>query len=296
MIRMKQKSEFASNTLQQLLHDAVTKLSEAEIDTPTLNAEVMLSRAMKCSRTDLLVHQILQVPYNSKKKFEKWVYRRSKREPLAYIIGEREFYSINFEVTPDVLIPRQETEILVEVAIQYLKILCNPIIADIGVGSGAIAVSVAKNVPDCIVYGTDISDEALDVSRRNADSAGVGGRVHLSKGDLFEPLAGMIMDMIVSNPPYIPSDDIDKLQPEISKYEPRQALDGGPDGLDQIRRLAAGASTYLKKNGIIAVEVGAGQSDSVIAMFEEKGFRNVRSEKDYSGIERVVLGEKAEVR
>lgn len=278
--------------IRQLLKDAVEKLHKADVATPVLDAQIMLSQVSGCSRIELIAHPELQLSPKAIRKFTEWVNRRSQREPLAYIIGQQEFFGICFEVTPAVLIPRPETEILVETVIEYLKNLDKPILADIGIGSGAVAVSIAKNVLNVVVFGTELSQAALDVARRNVEHAGVQDKVQILYGDLLEPLDGINFDLIVSNPPYIASGEIDNLQPEIAKYEPKQSLDGGPDGLDYYHRLSAEAPDYLKAGGILVVEVGFSQSDSVKVMFENEGFRNVRAKKDYNGIERVVMGEK----
>lgn len=276
-----------------LLRWAVEKLREAGVETPLLDAEVILSHACGCSRTYLIAHPDFQPSLEVTEHFSRWVERRSRREPLAYIVGEREFYGISFEVTPAVLVPRPETEVLVETALRILRDIPNAVILDIGVGSGAIAVSIAKSAPEVTVYGTELSAAALEVARRNAERTRVQDRVRLFQGDLFEPVAGMRFDLIASNPPYIPSSEIERLEPEVSKYEPRQALDGGPDGLDYYRRISVAAREYLKPAGILAVEIGMGQSGAVEGLFEENGFANVRAISDYSGIERVVLGENA---
>jgi len=262
------------------------------VDTPILDAEVLLSHAWGRSRTELLTHPEVIPPREVAGRFSGWMSRRFRREPLAYIIGDREFYGVSFEVSPAVLIPRPETETLVEAAIGLIRDASAPMVADIGVGSGAVAISIAKAVPAALIYGTESSADALEIGCRNAQRAGVQDRVHSLQGDLFGPLAGMTFRLIVSNPPYIPSDEIESLQLEIAKYEPRQALDGGPDGLDYHRRLAGDAFAYLKENGVLAVEVGAGQADAVKALFRAAGLRDVRSVRDYGGVERVVLGEK----
>jgi len=285
-------SELGAQTVRELLLRAVDELRAAGVDTPVLDAEVMLSRTLGRSRTELLAHPEAVPPQEVVERFSGWVSRRSRREPLAYIIGEREFYGICFEVSPAVLIPRPETEILVETAIGLIKGVPAPRIADIGLGSGAVAVSIAKAAPDAVIYGTESSVEALEIARRNAQRADVQNRTHFLQGDLLEPLAGMTFRLIVSNPPYIPGSEIEGLQPEIAKYEPRQALDGGPDGLDYHRRLAGSASACLEDKGVLAVEVGAGQADAVERLFRAAGLRGVRSVRDYSGIERVVLGER----
>jgi len=275
-------------TAEQLLRDAVAKLREAGVDTPILDAEVLFSKVTCRSRAELLAHPEYQPAANGIDQFEQWVARRVNREPLAYIIGEREFYEITFRVTPAVLIPRQETETLVETAIELLRDKPHALVADIGLGSGAVAVSIARSLSNVTVYGTESSDTALEIAKLNA----VGRYTYFLKGDLLEPLAGMQFDLIVSNPPYIPSAEINVLPPEISKYEPRQALDGGPDGLDCLRRLASESPEYLKCGGTLAVEVGMGQAESVKELFSSNGFVSVRSVCDLMHIERVVIGER----
>ena len=282
---------YGSTSARMLTSEAAQKFREAGVDTSVLDAEILISHALGRTRTYLVAHPEYEPSLEEIERYREYVDRRSRREPLAYIIGCREFYGIPFEVSPAVLIPRPETEILVDFAIQCLRDVPDPMVADIGVGSGAIAVSIAKHVPKAIVYGTDSSFEALEIANGNAECIGVQDRVYFLLGDLFEQVVGKKFDLIVSNPPYIPTAEIDKLQPEISKYEPRQALDGGPDGLDCYRRLTAEASGYLRDGGILAVEVGAGQSDSVKELFQVHGFRNIRTVRDLSGIERVVTGE-----
>ena len=277
-------------TAEQLLRDAVERLKKAGVDTPVLDAEVLFSKTTCRSRTVLLAHPEFQPSSDEADQFDQWVARRESREPLAYIIGEREFYGISFQVTPAVLIPRQETETLVDTAVELLKDKTNPLVADIGLGSGAVAVSIARAVPHAVVYGAEASDEALGIAERNARHAGV--RVTFLKGDLLAPLAGERFDLIVSNPPYIPTAEIDALPPEISKYEPRQALDGGPDGLDYYRCLASESPAYLNCAGILAVEVGFGQGDAVSRLFEDSNFIGIRTEEDLMHIKRVVFGEK----
>lgn len=276
-----------------LLQSAAERLKEAGVDTPILDAEVMLSRTLNRTRTELLAHPESRVPSESVEKFLQWTARRSAREPLAYIIGEREFFGLSFHVTRDVLIPRPETETLVETALADLDGVTAPIIADIGVGSGAVAVSIARARPDAAVYGTEFSAAALEIARTNTVRLGLGKQVTLLRGDLLSPLEGLLFDVVVSNPPYVPSAEISRLQPEVAMYEPAEALDGGPDGLDCHRRLAAEAPAYLKPGGLLAVEVGMGQADAVEELFRSNCFLNVRSVRDLSRIPRVVSGIKS---
>ena len=280
------------STVHDLLRDSSDILREAGVDTPILDSEVMLAHALACTRTELIAHPERHPSQEEVACFARQMERRARREPLAYILGEKEFYGISFEVSPAVLIPRPETEILVEVLIDHAGSLDSPRIADIGVGSGAVAVSLAKSLPSAVVYGTDVSDAALEVAGRNAERACVKERVRLLKGDLLDPLAGMEFDLIVSNPPYIPSGEVEGLPPEIAKFEPRESLDGGPDGLHYYRRLTAEGPKYLEDEGLLAVEAGIGQADSVKKLFEEHGLHDIRAVRDYGGVERVVLGRK----
>jgi release factor glutamine methyltransferase len=279
-------------TVRQLLEQAVAKLRAAGVETPILDAELMMSRALACSRTEVITHEEVQPPQYAVDRFSDWTDRRSKREPLPYILGEREFYGLSFEVTPSVLIPRQETEFLVEAAVSFLTNRPSPTVADIGLGSGCVAIAIAKSIPGVIAYGTESSPDALVVACRNVERLGVMDQVRFAHGDLFSPLESLEFDMIVSNPPYIPSADIDELQPEVRLYEPREALDGGRDGLDVIRRLTLEAMPYLKNGGALAVEIGIGESVAVECLFRSAGLEEVRSIKDYSHIERVVIGER----
>jgi release factor glutamine methyltransferase len=216
--------------------------------------------------------------------------RRARREPLAYITGRTEFFGIAIDITPGVLVPRPETEILVEQTLARLKRRA-PIIADIGVGTGAIAIALATNLPDATIYATDLSRIALKVARANVKKHHLSRRVMVLKGDLLEPMADQHIrsDAIVSNPPYIPSGDIPSLQPEVSRHEPTQALDGGPDGLRAYRRLLPEARALLSESGFVAVEVGAGQASAVREIAEAAGYSRIEIVRDLAGIERVVI-------
>lgn len=276
-----------------LIRDATERFATAGIDTPTLDSELLLAHAAGVSRTEIFTHPERIPDADTVLTFADWVDRRERREPLAYIIGEWEFYGITFTIAPGVLVPRPETEILVETALLYLKHRCSPAVADIGVGSGALAVAIAKNAPNAEVFGTDTSETAIELTRANAERTQVEDRVEIRAGDLLSPLSGLYFDLIVSNPPYIKTDDIPKLQPEVALFEPKGALDGGADGLDYYRRLAKDAPSYLKPGGALCVEVGAGEAKDVQEIFAAGGLVNLHTVCDYSAIERVVCGEKA---
>jgi len=277
---------------RDLLSNAADRLRAAGVDTPLLDVDLLLSRASNLSRAELLTRHDLELSPEIVTLFEEYVERRVRREPLHYILEHREFYKTDFELTPSVLIPRQETEILVETAIRLLQSAPQPKAIDIGVGSGVIAVSLAKAVSNSIIYGTDISHEAVQVAKRNAERTGVHDRTNFQHGNLFDPFPAEFFNLIVSNPPYIPTSVLDTLQPEVRDYEPRQALDGGLDGLDYYRKMAPEAMFRLRLQGALAVEIGYDQAEAVRDIFQSAGFEGVQSIKDHGGIERVVLGEK----
>lgn len=277
------------STVHDLLSDAVALLIKSGVDTPALDAELLLAETVGLSRTFVIAHPEYVPSGEHQVRFLELLNRRSERMPLAYILRRREFYGLEFEVGPGVLVPRPETERLVETAVAVLS-GAQRAIADIGVGSGAIAVCLAVSLPNAQVYGTDTTQVSLDMARRNAERHRVADRVHLGLGDLFQPLKGLRFDAVVSNPPYIPSADIAGLQPEISLYEPKDALDGGRDGLDYYRRIIPSARTFLQPGGWLLVEVGSNQAKDVCEMFRESGYEELQVVNDYAGLERVVLG------
>jgi release factor glutamine methyltransferase len=210
-------------------------------------------------------------------------------EPVAYLLGRKEFWSLDLKVSPHVLVPRPDTETLVEQAVAFMKELPaeKPIrVADIGTGSGAIALALKKEQPRAEVWAVDLSTDALAIAKEN--SVRLGLDLHLVLGNLLEPLMGAF-DLIVSNPPYIPSHDIDGLSPEVRR-EPRLALDGGGDGLDLVRTLVEQAGKALVPGGLLAVEIGKGQAEETQSIFSRAGFRSVASRNDLAGIARVVHG------
>jgi release factor glutamine methyltransferase len=226
--------------------------------------------------------------------------RRAKREPLQYILGHVEFCGLKIKVGQGVLIPRPETELLAEEVIKTISTSNPPFtkselkILDLCTGSGCLALAIAKRFPDAEAYGTDISKDAIRYANENAELNGIKN-VSFLKGSLYEPLKQLIskmplkFDIIVSNPPYIKSDDIPCLQPEINKWEPRNALDGGGDGLKYYRTILSEAPKYLMLNGVIFLEIGEGQADEVSGIAMQNGFRNISVIKDYTGIERIIV-------
>jgi release factor glutamine methyltransferase len=223
--------------------------------------------------------------------------RRAAREPLQYLLGTQEFYGLTFVVTPAVLIPRPETELLVETLVRHFFSEPQPIVADIGTGSGCIAVALARALPSVMLYATDCSRAALSVARWNAGLNGVGGRLRFRAGDLCESLRGLGLEgklsAVVSNPPYIPDGELDGLQPEVRGFEPRLALAGGADGLEVHRRLLRDAAEFLAPEGLLAMEMGHGQAEPLHRLALECGaYDRIQTRRDAAGIDRVICLQK----
>lgn len=264
-------------------------LAQSALDSPRLDAEILLAHALGITRGQLHAHPQGQLSPTELASCRQLIERRAQREPVAYIVGHKEFYGLDLVVDSRVLIPRPETELLVEKAIEIGQ--RQSAVADVGTGSGAIAISLAVHLPQILVYATDASPAALEVAARNCRRHGVEDRVHLLHGHLLEPLPEPV-DLIVANLPYVSQVELAQLPPEISRYEPRKALDGGPDGLDCIRRLLAQAEEHLKPGGVVLLEIGATQGQAMIALARHH-FPAARVEivPDYAGLDRVVIME-----
>lgn len=280
-----------------LLRRAVCRLNAAGIDNSRRDAEVLLQHALGVGREALVGGAHGTIDSRKAELYNRLLQRRLNREPVAYIVGEREFWSLDLQVTGDVLIPRPETELLVEIALELarrrgpgapLRVL------DVGTGSGAIAIALASELVRAEILATDISERALQVARANAECHHLGDRIRFACGDLFGALAAdACFDLIVSNPPYIRAGDIAALEPEVSRYEPRLALDGGADGLDFYRRMAAQARRYLDRDGVLLLEIGAGTGATVKQIFQRAGgWSAIAVTDDYAGHERVVTARK----
>ena len=283
-------------TIARLLTWTTDFFREHDIENPRLDAEVLLSAVLGKDRMYLYVHFDEPLEPAELAQFRVSVKERAARMPLAYVLGRREFMGLDFRVTRDTLIPRPDTEVLVQCAVDFLRARAENgaddlRIADVGTGTGAIALSALHYMEGTCADAVDISPAAAAVARENAEALGLLERIEIQVGDLLTPLAGRSYDMILSNPPYIPSADIAGLMPEVRSYEPHLALDGGTDGLDIYRRLTAEAPALLKAGGAIAVEVGIGEAHDVAALMEAHPCI-VRTEtlKDLGGIERVVMG------
>ena len=254
------------NPSAQTLEQASQILAAAGCEAPRLDSEVLLAHVLGQDRAWLYAHPEYVLSPTQSSAYQSLVSRRAQREPVAYLTRHKEFYALDLFVTRDVLIPRPETEGLVEQAIQWVKTSSVPgTIADVGAGSGAIAVSLAVNLPQAQVIATDTSPTALAVARHNAARHGVANRVFPLQGDLLAPLSGPL-GLVVANPPYLSQAELAEAPPEVARWEPRAALDGGPDGLDVIRRLLGMASDRLGPGAALLVEIGAGQGSDVLGL------------------------------
>jgi len=277
-------------TVRDALAAASDGLAAAGVDEPRLDAELMLGEAMGCGRAALVAESGAEVPAAAGRRFGELVRRRLRREPVAYILRRKGFRNLELMVDRRVLVPRPETELLVEVALELLPAR----VLDVGTGSGAIALAVADELPECEVTATDTSPAALDVARANAERLGLAERVRFLEGTLPE---GGRYDLILANLPYVAERDWPSLQPEVTQWEPSEALLAGPDGLDAYRRyfsdggrafrpIAARSSAAL----VAAVEVGEGQASAVAELMRAAGFGAVETRRDLAGVERVVVG------
>lgn len=264
-------------------------LARQGIETARLDAEVLLGNVLRMSRLELYMAWDRPLDEAEKADYRAALKRRAAFEPVAYITGRREFFSLEIEVTPDVLIPRPETELLVERALEIAKECASeaPRVADIGTGSGAIAIAMARNDPRLVVEATDISQPALEIARANARRHKVEDRVHLAQASFFNG-SSTTLDIVVSNPPYVPERDRPDLPRDVADYEPASALFAGEDGLDAIRQLLALAPERLRPGGAIVFEIGQGQALEVERLLETDGrYESIRIHPDYSDIPRV---------
>ena len=308
-------------SIPHVLSQATATLTTNGVPNPRLDAEVLLAHALGLTRAGLYARLQDVISEADVQRFHQLLYRRQRREPLQYITGVQEFWSLGFKVTPDVLIPRPETELIVEIALQLLsqhsgvgrkeekqtskgkgqksKFNSSAIrILDVGTGSGCIAIALAKELPEAEMWATDVSSVSLAVAQENAQRHGVADRVYFLQGDLFFPLHSLDLtfDLIVSNPPYIADNDIPTLQPEVSNWEPRGALDGGHDGLDFYRRLLGEGPQYLHSGGWLVMEIGHGQRSEVLRLAQQQPTLAAACDLDYEGRERVVRVQKCEDR
>lgn len=268
-------------------------LRKRGVDAARLDAELIVAHALKIDRVKVIVEGMRMLEPQELETIRALFKRRRGYEPIAYLRGFREFYGRTFRVDRRVLVPRPDTEILVEVALSRLHNReLGARVVDLCTGSGCVAITLKLERPTMTVDATDLSPDALAVARDNAQRLGAVWNVRFAAGDLFAPLGPPrpIYDLVVSNPPYIATDEIPTLQPDVREHEPLLALDGGKDGLDLVRRIVADAPRWLRKGGALAMEIGAGQAPAVAAIFEAGGFSDVQRNQDYAGHERVVSG------
>lgn len=283
-------------TIGRLLNWTKSHFESRSLDEPRLAAELLLAQALGCKRIELYTRFDEMPPADQRAAYRELVVAAADHKPIAYLIGHREFYSLDFLVTPDVLIPRPETELLVELALDWCKQAPRERheLLDIGTGSGCIAITIAKRQPAVRAVATDVSPTALQVAARNAERHAVSSRVRFVQADMLDlppdavPAGGF--DLILSNPPYIPQADRDSLPANIRDYEPSVALFGGLDGLDFYRRIGAGVHRLLRPGGVLSVELGCGQASAVEGIFASASpaLRLLGRHRDLSGIHRAL--------
>lgn len=281
-------------TILKILQWTTSYFKSHDIESPRSAAEILLAHVLNLKRVELYVHYDQPLTRSELEQFKVFIKRRIKREPVAYILGTRGFWTIDVRVSKDVLIPRPETECLVEEALSRLsqdRSSAAKRILELGTGSGAIILALALQQPQNILIASDISMNAVQIATENVRDRGLQGSIHFFCGDWLDPirLDAEPFDMILSNPPYIRKDEISRLQPEIYRYEPLAALDGGPDGLDCLERIITTAYNFLRPGGSLLIEIGYDQRPAVQKIIDKTGrYENVQFLKDYSGNNRVV--------
>ncbi|MFV2053007.1 peptide chain release factor N(5)-glutamine methyltransferase [Aliiroseovarius sp. YM-037] len=273
-------------TAQDALRDAVQRLRAAGVNDPARDARVLLAHALGISRDRLTLVMPDDMPDTALDRFNKAITAREARQPVAQITGRRAFFGRDFIVTPDVLDPRPETELLVEAALSRP----GDRVLDLGTGSGCILLSVLAERASATGLGVDASKAALDVARRNATALGVADRATFQSGDWLSGITGPV-DLILSNPPYVTEAEMAALSPEVANWEPAEALTPGGDGLAAYRTICADAPNVLAPQGWLIVEIGSGQADLVAGLFGQAGFQKIEVKQDLAGHNRVVLGQ-----
>lgn len=278
--------------IRRLIAWASEYLAGYGVDSPRLSAELMLGRVLNLERLQLYLRFDQPLKPDELAAFKELLLRRRDHEPMAYILGSREFYGLDILVGPGVLVPRPESEHLVEEGLKALDGISNPRILDLCTGSGCVALALAQERPDAQVIGADISKQALAFARRSADKLELSQRVQWLAGDLYDPLAaaGGFFHLITANPPYVREDEWQDLSAEVREYEPRQALVSGQNGLEMIGQIIIGSRAFLQPFGVLLMEVGSGQSKAALNTASQAGiFERVSAVQDLAGIERVVV-------
>jgi len=284
-------------TIAEAIQKAAKELSAHNVPNARLDAELLLRHTLGKDRAWLLAHMQDRLDDQGQSSFEQSIERRILREPLQYITGTQEFWGLPFSVTPDVLIPRPETEFVVEAALKAVSGLDTPVIVDLCTGSGCIAISLAKELPKARIFATDRSDRAVYMARENARKNGVADRIRFLEGDLFGPLEEMDLrgriDGIAANPPYVRSGELTTLQPEVRDFEPEMALIAGPEGTEIAERIIHQAPEYLKPGGLLIMEMGIGQAAALRKIIEHTHqFGPIEIVQDLAGIERVITAKR----
>jgi len=272
------------------LTEAAAALERAGVDHPRANAEWLLASVLGVDRFAMYVQPTRLLAQTEAERYRELVVRRSCRVPLQHLLGFEEFHGMRLAVNPYVLIPRPETEGLVQWAIQMLRAERASLVADVGTGSGAIACALARSVPGLHVLAIERSLPALAAARSNVVALGLVGRVMLLAGDLLDPVGALRLDAVVTNPPYLPTGVLSSLPPEVSGYEPREALDGGGDGLAVIRRVVAAAPDALRPQGRLVMEIGEDHAGAVASLLAAAGFTDIEARPDLVGRERYITG------
>lgn len=279
-------------TLLKAWGQAKARLEAVGLSGPVIDARLLVEAAADATRLDIVTDPHRLLTSEQEARLEDYLERRSRREPVSHILGRKGFWKIMLQVTPDVLTPRPDTECVVDAVLKSTAEHDRLSILDLGVGSGAILLAILAERPNAKGLGVDVSEDALAVARDNAAHLGLAGRCALLRGDWTQGLSDASFDIVTANPPYIASDVIETLEPEVRVHEPRLALDGGPDGLDAYRSLAPEILRVLKTGGRFAVEIGYDQKAAVEDLFRQAGAAEVRTQQDLAGLDRVVLGEK----
>ncbi len=280
-------------TIQRLLNWMTDYYTEKGIDAPRLNAELLLSHILAMERIELYTHFDKIVTKEQLDILHDLVKRAGQHEPICYLTGKTEFYSLRLQISPDCMIPRPETELLVERAIEFLRTRTGPqFVCDLCTGCGCIAVAIAKNSPDAKIIATDICADALNIAAKNIENHDLKDRITLLCGDLFEPIVPQLdvekFDLIVCNPPYVSASEFEKLDKCVKDYEPRLALFAGDDGLDVYRRIIDKADQFLRPDGALILEIGYAQGAAIKELLEKTGaFAGIKIEKDFHNNDRI---------
>jgi release factor glutamine methyltransferase len=276
--------------LKEALTNAIAQLSSVKVGSPRLNAETLLMFCLGCDRAYLFAHPERQLTAEETRRFHELIDERARGVPAQYITGHQEFWGLDFLVSPAVLIPRPETEHLIEAALPIAKKLRNPSLVDVGTGSGCIAIALATELTNAKLYATDISESALEVARTNAVRHQVSERIDFRQTDLLQGLESLQFDLVLSNPPYVGESEADQVQLEVRKFEPKTAVFAGSTGLEVIERLIPQAAAVLKPGGSLIMEISGTIADGVRELLRD--WKQVKLRNDLQGISRVVMAQK----